>query len=163
MDFVTCIFDHRHPILSAFTYLGLSLRSKNPLILRPSPLVLPPIKLIEELWLESSQLKVIQCLVDSETDPKHEKSSILNILNKTEGFVNFSGRMKDGLDFHYYMASVKEVFRENEFLLTSSDSAYVMKDLKTEELKKAAKIIARGCFSNCGQNFNSIKRVFVDR
>lgn len=48
-------------------------------------------------------------------------------------------------------------------MLTSSDSAYVMKDLKTAELEKAAKIIARGSFSNGGQNFNSIKRVFVDR
>jgi acyl-CoA reductase-like NAD-dependent aldehyde dehydrogenase len=38
-----------------------------------------------------------------------------------------------------------------------------MKDLKTGDLEKAAKIIARGCFSNNGQNFNSIKRVFLDK
>jgi len=30
-------------------------------------------------------------------------------------------------------------------------------------LVKAAKIVGRGCFSNCGHNFNSIKRIFVDR
>lgn len=83
LDFVTSIFDHRHPILSAFSYLGLSLRSNNALILRPSPLVLPPVKLIEQLWLESSQLKVVQCLIDSEVDPKHKSSPVLKILNET--------------------------------------------------------------------------------
>ena len=48
-------------------------------------------------------------------------------------------------------------------MLTSSDSAYVMANLSAEELKKTVSIIARGCFSNCGHNFNSIKRVYVDR
>lgn len=38
-----------------------------------------------------------------------------------------------------------------------------MKDLSPTQLVKAAEIIARGSFSNCGQNFNSIKRVFVDK
>jgi acyl-CoA reductase-like NAD-dependent aldehyde dehydrogenase len=55
------------------------------------------------------------------------------------------------------------VMRESEFLLTSSDSAYVMSNLSNEQLAKSAKIIARGAFSNCGHNFNSIKRVYVDK
>lgn len=71
--------------------------------------------------------------------------------------------MKDGFDFHFYMNKVSTVLRENEFLLTSSDSAYVMSDLSSSQLEKAASVIARGVFSNCGHNFNSIKRVFVDR
>jgi len=71
--------------------------------------------------------------------------------------------MKDGFDFHYFMTQNSSSFRESEFLLTSSDSAYVMANLSAEELKKSISIIARGCFSNCGHNFNSIKRVFVDR
>jgi acyl-CoA reductase-like NAD-dependent aldehyde dehydrogenase len=61
------------------------------------------------------------------------------------------------------MNKISPVLRENEFLLTSSDSAYVMSDLSPSQLEKAASIIARGAFSNCGHNFNSIKRVFVDR
>lgn len=48
-------------------------------------------------------------------------------------------------------------------MLTSSDSAYVMKDLSSTQLEQVASQVARGCFSNCGHNFNSIKRVFVDR
>ena len=104
----------------------------------------------------------MQCVVDSESDPKHADSAVLKLINDTHGFISFSGRMKDGLDFHYYMSNVNEVFRENEFLLTSSDSAYVMKDLNTHHLEKAARIIARACFSNNGQNFNSVKRVFLD-
>ena len=77
--------------------------------------------------------------------------------------MSFWGRISDGLDFHYYSSQLNEVFRENEFLLTSSDSAYVMKDVSAEQLKKVAKIIGRACFSNCGHNFNSIKRVFADQ
>jgi acyl-CoA reductase-like NAD-dependent aldehyde dehydrogenase len=38
-----------------------------------------------------------------------------------------------------------------------------MADLSAEQLQKAANIIARGSFSNCGHNFNSIKRIFIDR
>jgi acyl-CoA reductase-like NAD-dependent aldehyde dehydrogenase len=38
-----------------------------------------------------------------------------------------------------------------------------MDNLSPEQLQKAAKVVARGCFSNCGHNFNSIKRVFVDK
>jgi hypothetical protein len=52
--------------------------------------------------------------------------------------VNFTGRIKDGFDFHYYLMNQSEVFGESELLLTSSDSAYIMKDLSGEELIKAA-------------------------
>lgn len=54
---------------------------------------------------------MIRCLVDPFIDPKDKDSPILNILNSTDGFINFSGRMNDGLDFHYYMSTVNEVFR----------------------------------------------------
>ena len=95
-------------------------------------------------------------------DPKNDNSVVKGVLEQTEGFMSFWGRVRDGLDFHYYISQSNEVFRENEFMLTSSDSAYVMKNLSSAQLKKAAEIIGRACFSNCGHNFNSIKRVFVD-
>jgi acyl-CoA reductase-like NAD-dependent aldehyde dehydrogenase len=38
-----------------------------------------------------------------------------------------------------------------------------MKDISESQMKKVAWIVARGAFSNCGHNFNSIKRIFVDR
>lgn len=102
-------------------------------------------------------------MVDEQLDPKNDDSVVRDIIGSSEGFISFQGRLKDGLDFHYYLSQSNEVFRENEFLLTSSDSAYVRKDLSSGQLAKAAAIIARACFSNCGHNFNSIKRVFVDR
>ena len=162
-DFSTSLFDHRHPLLAACAYLVIACRTNTPLLLRPSPYVLPPILQLESIWNKHSKAKLIRCLVDSEVDPKSERSVIKGVLERTEGFISFWGRIKDGLDFHYYISRCNEVFRENEFMLTSSDSAYVMKDLSPDQLAKTAKILARACFSNCGHNFNSVKRVFVDQ
>jgi hypothetical protein len=39
----------------------------------------------------------------------------------------------------------------------------VKKDLNKEKIIKAAKIIGRGAFCNSGNNFNSIKRIYVDK
>ena len=38
-----------------------------------------------------------------------------------------------------------------------------MKDLTSEQLARAAGILGRACFSNCGSSFNSVKRVYVDK
>ena len=42
-DFSTSLFDHRHPLLAACAYLVIACRTNTPLLLRPSPYVLPPI------------------------------------------------------------------------------------------------------------------------
>lgn len=132
-------------------------------ILRPSCTVLPVLKVLEESWKSVTQHHTFTVIPDPKIDPKHDDSPIPKLLASTDGFVSFDGRMKDGFDFHYFMAQNSVTLRESEFLLTSSDSAYVMTDLSPEQLQKAAQIIARGSFSNCGHNFNSIKRVFIDR
>lgn len=157
------MFDHRQPFLSSFAYLALALKSNNALLLRPSPQVLPSVEFIVSLWNSISEAALLNCLVDSEIDPKHEDCSLAALLPQTEGFLSFRGRLQDGLDFHYFMSQATNNCRESEFLLTSSDAAYVMKDLSESQLQEAARIVARGCFSNCGHNFNSLKRVFVDR
>lgn len=110
-----------------------------------------------------TQHNTFTVIPDPKIDPKHKDSPIPQLLATTDGFVSFDGRMKDGFDFHYFMAQNSVCLRESEFLLTSSDSAYVMADLSVEQFQKAAQIISRGSFSNCGHNFNSIKRVFIDR
>lgn len=162
-DCLLSVFDHRYPLLASVKYLGLALHSSNPLILRPNYYALPAIKAIEELWDQNCEIKMVQTLIDPYLDPKNDNSPVKNMLEATEGFVSFDGKMKDGFDFHFYMNKISPVLRENEFLLTSSDSAYVMSDLSPLQLERAASVIARGVFSNCGHNFNSIKRVFVDR
>lgn len=128
------MFDHRHPLLAAVKYLGLALQSSNPLILRPSYYAIPAIKEIEKLWDDHCNIKMVQTLIDPYIDPKNDNSPVKNILETTEGFVSFDGKMKDGFDFHFYMNKVSTTLRENEFLLTSSDSAYVMSDLSAEQL-----------------------------
>lgn len=125
--------------------------------------MLPPVEFITSLWDSCSDTPILRCLIDAEIDPKNDDSPVLDLLNQTEGFLSFNGRLKEGLDFHYFMSQTNEVFRESEFLLTSSDSAYVMKDLSESQLAAAAVVVGRACFSNCGHNFNSVKRVFVDR
>jgi acyl-CoA reductase-like NAD-dependent aldehyde dehydrogenase len=162
-DCLLSVFDHRYPLLASVKYLGLALHSSNPLVLRPNYYALPAVREIERLWDENCNVKMVQTLIDPYIDPKNDNSPVKNMLEATEGFVSFDGRMKDGFDFHFYMNKVSPVLRENEFLLTSSDAAYVMSDLSALQLQKTASVIARGVFSNCGHNFNSIKRVFVDR
>lgn len=162
-DSVLSVFDHRHPILSACQYLGLSLESRNPLLLRPSPLVLPAVDFISQTWAKISPLKMVRTIIDHEINPAHPDSPVDVLLREAQGFVNYSGRLKAGFDFHFALANRNDLFRENELLLTSSDSAYVLKDLNQQQLEKAAEIIGRGSFSNCGHNFNSIKRIFLDR
>ncbi len=77
---------------------------------------------------------MIQTLMDPYNDPKNDNSPVKNVLEVTEGFVSFDGKMKDGFDFHFYMNKVSPTLRENEFLLTSSDSAYVMSNLSAVQL-----------------------------
>ena len=43
--------------------------------------------------------------------------------------MSFRGRLQEGLDFHYLISHSAQPFRESEFLLMSSDAAYVMNDL----------------------------------
>ena len=61
------------------------------------------------------------------------------------------------------MARNSEIFAESQFLLTSSDSAYVRNNLTDADLREAAQMIGKGAFSNGGNNFCSIKRVFLDK
>lgn len=103
-DCITSIFDHRHPFIAAFAYFAVALRSNNSLFLRPSPSVLPAISYVTSLWSESTSSRIVRCLPDLQTDPKHKESLVANILSETEGFISFWGRLKEGLNFHYYMS-----------------------------------------------------------
>lgn len=60
------------------------------------------------------------------------------------------------------MASNSEIFAESEFLLPSCDSAYLMGDLTESQIGRACENLAKACFMNGGNNFQSVKRVFVD-
>jgi hypothetical protein len=46
--------------------------------------------------------------------------------------------------------------------LTSSDSAYILKDLSDEQLKRICGNLSMACFMAGGNLFNSVKRIFVD-
>lgn len=61
------------------------------------------------------------------------------------------------------MAQKSEILAESEFLLMSSDSAYIMKDLSDDKLQRAAKNLSMACFMGGGNLFNSIKRILVDQ
>ncbi len=61
------------------------------------------------------------------------------------------------------MAQKSEILAESEFLLMSSDSAYIMKDLNDDKLRRAAKNLSMACFMGGGNLFNSIKRILVDQ
>jgi hypothetical protein len=51
---------------------------------------------------------------------------------------------------------------ESEFLLTSSDTAYVLKDLTELQLQKTIENLACAAFMGGGNLFNSVKRIYVD-
>jgi acyl-CoA reductase-like NAD-dependent aldehyde dehydrogenase len=51
---------------------------------------------------------------------------------------------------------------DSEFLLTSSDTAYVLNDLTELQLQKAAENLAFASFMGGGNLFNSTKRIYVD-
>lgn len=78
------------------------------------------------------------------------------------GFVSFTGDIEEGNKFYHFMAQQSEILAESEFLLMSSDSAYVLKDLNDENLKKAAQNLSMACFIAGGNLFNTVKRIFVD-
>lgn len=78
------------------------------------------------------------------------------------GFVSFSGDIEAGNKFYHFMAQKSEILAESEFLLSSSDTAYVLKDNSSQGLKKAAQNLVFGSFMSGGNTFNSIKRIFVD-
>ena len=79
------------------------------------------------------------------------------------GFVSFTGDIEAGNSFYHFMAQKSEIFAESEFLLMSSDSAYILKDLSEQKLKKSAKNLALACFMSGGNLFNSVKRIYVDQ
>lgn len=46
---------------------------------------------------------MIKIIYDSHLDPKHDESPVKKILQSSDGFISFDGRIKDGFDFHFYM------------------------------------------------------------
>lgn len=110
-DHLLAVFDHRHPILSAVKYLGLSLYSGSYLLLRPSHTVLPAISLFKQAWDTVSNQPTFTVIADSSLDPKKDDSPIPKLLTLTDGFLSFDGRMKDGFDFYYFMVQQSPTLR----------------------------------------------------
>lgn len=145
-------------VLNCLKYLVSSSIAGDCIILSPHRYGLPIAKKIEEIWKASlPEFPLIYCPVNNHADTLEYL-----VQKKDMGFVSFSGDIEAGNTFYHFMAQKSEILAESEFLLTSSDTAYVLNDNSSEELKKAAKNLAFASFMSGGNTFNSVKRIFVD-
>lgn len=152
------VCDYRMVSLSCVKYLISCGIAGNKLIFNPHRYGLPVARKIQSIWDRTHpQYPIIYCPVNNYADGLEHL-----VQKKDMGFVSFSGDIEAGNSFYHFMAQKSEIFAESEFLLMSSDSAYVMKDIPQEKLRKVAENLALACFVSGGNLFNSVKRIFVD-
>jgi acyl-CoA reductase-like NAD-dependent aldehyde dehydrogenase len=131
----------------------------NCLILNPHRYGLPIGKRIESIWRTVlPQYPLIYCPINNFTDGLE-----FHVQKSDMGFVSFTGDVEAGNAFYHFIAQKSEILAESEFLLMSSDTAYVLKDVTEVQLRKAAENLATAAFMGGGNLFNSVKRIYVDR
>lgn len=155
---ILIVCDYRMVSVSCVKYLVSCGIAGNCLILNPHRYGLPIGKRIESIWRSVlPQYPLIYCPINNFADGLEHL-----VQKKDMGFVSFTGDVEAGNAFYHFMAQKSQILADSEFLLTSSDTAYVLNDLTELQLQKAAENLAFASFMGGGNLFNSTKRIYVD-